>query len=121
MKTADELAVEQVRKELAIRLREAREYLGISQDDAAEVLGIARPAVTLIESGGRKIEAVELGKLAKLYGRSVDFFLNGKEETDSNDKSLLFLARATKGLSENDIEQLTKFSDYLRSSTKSKR
>jgi len=109
------------RIELATRLREAREYIGISQDEAASVLGISRPAMTLVESGGRKVEAVELGKLASLYGRSVDFLLHGENVKEQEDKKLAFLARATHGLSESDFEQLERFSEYLRSSSKSPR
>jgi transcriptional regulator with XRE-family HTH domain len=107
------------RQGLAERLREAREYVGISQDEAAASLGIARPAMTLIESGGRKVEAVELGKLAKLYGQDVETLLNGS--TPEKDNKLAFLARATHGLSAADLEQLERFSEYLRNSAKSKR
>lgn len=118
MSTGEENSVEQQRIELATRLREAREYVGMSQDDAAAVLGISRPAITLIESGGRKVEAVELGKLAKLYGRTIDFLLSGKESDAKENEKIAFLARATKGLSDHDLEQLGRFSEYLRSSSK---
>ncbi|MGD0958776.1 MAG: helix-turn-helix transcriptional regulator [Methylomonas sp.] len=113
MNTEDENMTVQERLNLAIRLREAREYLGISQDEAAVVLGISRPAVTLIESGGRKIEAIELGRLASLYGCSLDYLLTGQREQTN----LQFLARATKGLSDNDLDQLARFSDFLRVSS----
>jgi transcriptional regulator with XRE-family HTH domain len=110
--------IDERRLQLAERLREAREYVGMSQDEAAVVLGISRPAVTLIESGGRKVEAVELGKLAALYGKDVDWLLSG--EAQKPDDKVAFLARAIHGLSGSDLEQLQRFSEYLRNSAKTK-
>ncbi|WP_322038393.1 helix-turn-helix domain-containing protein [Burkholderia cenocepacia] len=104
---------------LAQRLREAREYVGMSQEDVATALGISRPAVTNIEAGTRKVEAVELDKLSQLYGKTVQFFLTG--ESNVQDTRVVFLARATHGLSDRDFEELGRFAEFLRSSGKSKR
>ena len=46
---------DQDRLRLAERLRDAREYVGLSQDEVANALGVSRPAVTNIESGNRKV------------------------------------------------------------------
>ncbi len=46
---------------LAERLREAREYLGLSQQFVAEHTSIPRVAISAIENGKRKVEALELG------------------------------------------------------------
>ena len=53
---------EHLRLAMATRLREAREYLGFSQDEVAVSLGVSRPAITNIEAGSRKVEAIELQK-----------------------------------------------------------
>lgn len=110
---------ERQRLELAARLRGAREYLGLSQDEVASAIKLSRPAVTNIESGTRKVEAFELDKLARLYSRSVEFLLTGKEAAENEDKNIAFLARATKGLSGRDMEELGRFADFLRNSPKS--
>lgn len=107
------------RRQLAQRLREARDYVGLSQEDVANVLGISRPAVTNIESGTRKVEAVELEKLSSLYGRSVQFLLNGDAQNDES--RIAFLARATNGLTERDLEELERFAAFLKSTPKAKR
>jgi transcriptional regulator with XRE-family HTH domain len=106
------------RMQLARRLREAREYVGLSQEDVAFALAISRPAVGNIEAGNRKVEAVELTKLSSLYGQTIEYFLG--EEVQSNDKRVAFLARAIHGLSERDIEELTRFATFLRSTPKAK-
>ena len=117
----DESGVEQQRAELGLRLRQARDYVGLSQDDVASVLGVSRPAVTLIESGARKVEAIELSKLATLYGTTVEYLLTGQKTVTVEDEKLAFLARATQGLSESDLDQLLRFTDYLRNSSKTTR
>ena len=40
---------------LGERLRESREFLGLSQQEVAELLELTRPAVTNIETGKRKV------------------------------------------------------------------
>lgn len=62
---------------LAGRIRIAREARSISQDDAAKHLGIPRPSLTLMESGKRRIQALELASLSRLYGVAVASFLEG--------------------------------------------
>ena len=62
-------------KKLGERLRSARKSLGLTQEDIARTLGRSRSYVALIERGERKIGLEELFSLAKLYGRSLDYFL----------------------------------------------
>ncbi len=52
------------RQLLGSRLKEAREYLGLSQDEVARIVHIPRPAISLMEAGQRKVEAIELKRLA---------------------------------------------------------
>ncbi|WP_107310497.1 helix-turn-helix domain-containing protein [Burkholderia metallica] len=107
------------REAMAARLKDAREYLGLSQDDVATALGISRPAVTNIESGNRKVEAVELDQLAKLYGRPVNYFLSG--ENDEVEGKVAFYARTFKDLSEKDLDEVARFAEFLRASGSSKK
>jgi transcriptional regulator with XRE-family HTH domain len=106
------ISTEEMRLALARRLREAREYVGLSQDEVAEALNISRPGVTHLESGQRKVESTELQKLSTLYGRTVDYLLNGVEL--AAESQVAFLARALHGLSANDMEELSRFAKFLR-------
>jgi transcriptional regulator with XRE-family HTH domain len=61
-------------RRLGEKLRKHREYLGMSQQYVAECTGIPRTAVSDIERGQRKVDAVELTKFARSlltrkYGR----------------------------------------------------
>lgn len=108
------------RQKLGERLRSEREYLGFSQDEVAEVLGITRSAVSLIESGQRKVEVLELKRLAALFGKTVGF-LTGDEIPPKASEPVRALARLAKGLSPSDIDELQRFADFLRTRGKTKR
>jgi len=106
------------RKALGERLRQAREYLGFSQDQVATVLGVPRSALSLMETGQRKVEALELKKLATLYKRPVGYFTGEEEESFGAD--VKHLARKVAELSEDDRPEVERFADFLRARKKSK-
>ncbi len=102
------------RKLLGERLREAREYLGFSQEEVATFLGVPRSALSLIETGQRKVDALELKKLAGLYKRPVSHFTGEKAEEPSFGADVQHLARKVSELSPDDREELSRFADFLR-------
>ena len=71
------------RQRLGNRLRDARKYLGLKQDEVASYLKIPRTALTDIENGQRRVEAIELTRLAKLYRQSVAYF-TGEDEASAS-------------------------------------
>lgn len=108
---------EDQRADMAQRLREAREYVGLSQEDVAQALGLSRPAITNIETSNRRVEAVELDKMATLYRQSVTFLLSGKDAIGTVPAKVQFLARAVKGLSPKDMEEVARFASFLKRSS----
>lgn len=106
---------------MAARLRDAREYLGMSQDEVAAALKLSRPAITNIESGSRKVEAIELDQLAQLYGRSVTYFLSGEQADQTSSERVAFYARTLTGLSEKDLTEVARFAEFLRAGSASKK
>jgi len=109
------------RTEMARRLKEAREYLELQQDEVARDLGVPRTAISLIESGQRKVEALELQKLARLYQRPVGYF-TGEEAADIGlPPQVAHLARAASKLSNRDRDELSRFADYLRARSQSEK
>jgi len=103
------------RKTLGERLREAREYLGFSQEEVATFLGVPRSALSLMEAGQRKVDALELKKLAGLYKRPVGHFTGEEVEDASFGEDVTHLARKVSELSYEDREELSRFADFLRS------
>lgn len=109
-------AEEQELAQLGQRLKEAREYMGYSQEFVADQLGIPRASVSAVENGKRKVSSLELKQLAKLYRQPVSFLLDEKETVyaAAPDQNVLALHKATKGLSEADKEQVLRFAQFLR-------
>ncbi len=111
------------RKSLGARLREAREYLGLSQEEVARAVGLKRPAISLLENGQRKVDALELKKLAELYQRPVTDFTGATEvfEGSAMPESVQHLARAAAKLKEGDRAELLRFAQFLGAKADSKR
>ena len=107
----------QYRQQLGARLREAREYLGLLQEEVAQYLRIPRSALSHIESGQRRIDALELKRLAALYKQPVSHFTDDELEVGMAD-DIAHLARSAAALSENDRQELARFADYLRARAK---
>lgn len=94
------------------RLRKVREYLGLSQEFVAKQTGIPRPAISAIENGKRRVEALELNALATLYKHPVTYFLEGALAEPA---SIRAIAREAVGLTDRDREQVLQFAQFLKS------
>jgi transcriptional regulator with XRE-family HTH domain len=102
------------RRRLGERLREARKYLGLKQEDVAAYLKIPRTALGDIESGQRRVEAIELIRLAKLYKQPASYFTGEDAAAAALPASVAHLARQAAKLSNEDQEELSRFVEYLR-------
>ena len=102
------------RARLSTRLKEAREYCGFTQEEAAEHLGVPRTAISLMESGTRRVGALELQRLAKLYQTTMEKLTDHDQETPEPE-SVRLVARATAELSVNDRKEVLRFAQFLQS------
>ena len=100
------------KQKLIVRLKEAREYIGASQDKVATYLGVSRSAVSEMESGKRSVSAVELKKLATLYQRPVSWFTD--DVVSGVPADIEYLARTASELSDNDRTDLQRFAEFLK-------
>ncbi len=102
-------------KALAERLRDTREYLGLSQQFVSEQSGIPRSAISDIERGVRKVDSIELKKLSRLYRYPIEYFLGGGDEGDAADaETVQALARAAGELTKEDQQEVLRFANFLR-------
>jgi transcriptional regulator with XRE-family HTH domain len=102
---------------MGARLREAREFLGLSQEAVAEILGIPRASVSAMESGRRKVSSLELRDLARLYKRPLEFFYDDERRNDTEvDETAQALFRATRNLTSDDQAQVVRFAEFLKGS-----
>lgn len=107
------------RAKLAERLRDAREYLGFSQDQVAQYLGVSRSALSNIETDQRKVEATELKRLATLYKKPLTYFTGELDPPgDALPPDVEHIARKASKLTPKDRQELARFADFLRSRAK---
>lgn len=105
MKTSEEK-----NREIGQKIRRARESAEKSQKELADVLGFeSATAISLIESGERKIKVEDLEKIANFLCRDVKFFLGIEEKTD-----VRFALRADKELSMKNQEEILNFIDFIK-------
>lgn len=99
------------------RLRIAREYLELKQEEAAEAVGLSRSALSLVENGRRKVDAVELARFAQVYGQTIEA-LTGIAKSPPLPENVRALARAATELSAEDRDELLRFAEFLQSRPK---
>jgi transcriptional regulator with XRE-family HTH domain len=97
--------------ELGTRLREVREYLGLSQQAVATATGIPRTAISDIERGERKVDSLEIRKFARTYHYPVGYLLG--EQSDPVETTTA-LARAVDDLTDDDRTELLRFAQFLK-------
>jgi transcriptional regulator with XRE-family HTH domain len=97
------------RRQLAERLKGARELRGLSQEAVARQLGLPRPAISHIENGHRRVEALELTELARIYERPLSYFTMNEHESQFEK-----LRRATEDLNDQDRDEVIRFAEDLK-------
>lgn len=63
------------------RLIRARREAGLKQADVADQLGKPQSYVSKCEAGDRRVDVIELVRLARIYGKSLDWFVAEDEGT----------------------------------------
>ena len=101
------------RLDLAKRLKDAREYLELSQDEVATALNVPRSAISLLEAGQRRVEALELKRLAEIYQRPIGYFTGENPEPAALSETVQHLARTAAKLTDRDREELQRFAEFL--------
>jgi Zn-dependent peptidase ImmA (M78 family) len=90
-------------------LQNARKALDITQDEVSSALGISRSAISLIESGQRNINSIELARFANLYHKTISEFLD--PEPTPNGFEILF---RTERISKEDRAKIIEFEDLCK-------
>lgn len=99
--------------QLGERLKKKRDYLNMSQQLVSDRTGIPRSAISDIERGERRVDSLELKKLARLYRQPVSYFLAEEAEADAGEYVLAGLPRALAGLTDGDQKTVMDFAEYL--------
>lgn len=104
-------------KEIADRLRTAREQAGLSQGQVAKILNYQRPTISEIEAARRKVTAEEIGKFADMYGVTIDWILGRAQPKEAVSSSLLLAARELGKLKKSDLDKVIDFLQTIKKGT----
>lgn len=108
--------------ELARRLREAREFMNLSQQFVSQQTGIPRSAISDIERGSRRVESLELKRFAELYRMPVSYLLGDVAPDESElaeaaalprNPTMEALARTAAEMGEKEREEVLRFALFL--------
>lgn len=64
------------RKKFCLKLRKARIEAGLKQEDVAKYMGLPISAISVMESGARRVDVFELSKLADCYKKPIEWFFH---------------------------------------------
>lgn len=109
------------RASLGQRLKDVREYCGYSQEEVAKYLDIPRSAISLIETGDRRLDALELKKLAKLFQCKIEELTDESGTEYNTPESIQMVARAASVLSQKDQKEVLRFAEFLKSRKRDKK
>ncbi|MEU7170977.1 helix-turn-helix transcriptional regulator [Micromonospora tulbaghiae] len=98
---------------LSDRLKKTREYLNFSQQWVSERTGIPRSAISEIERGARRVDSLELKKLARLYRYPVSYFLDEDLDAIPAEHAVAGLPRRLTNLRPEDLNQVMRFAQFL--------
>ena len=63
-------------KQIGQRIAELRKMKGLSQEELAKKIKISRPSLTQIELGNRSVDIIEMQKISRVLGFSLDDFVS---------------------------------------------
>ncbi|RJQ32231.1 MAG: helix-turn-helix domain-containing protein [Actinobacteria bacterium] len=91
-------------------IKKAREEEGLSQKQLAGLIGFeSGTAISLIESGKRKVAIEDLELIAKVLHRDIKYFLGQQEQIDFR-----LALRASNDLTAKDKEKILDFIDFVK-------
>ncbi len=97
---------------IAQRLRAAREQAGLSQGQVAKHFNLARPTISEVEAGRRRVSGEELQNFAKLYKVSVAWL--AKEKPETANPAVELAARELAKLKDDDFKNIMNLLKSLR-------
>ncbi len=109
------MTTENAKKEIADRLRLAREQAGLSQGQVARILGLHRPTISQIEAAQRALKAEEVQQFAKLYDVKEAWLLHGESVLPGKqDPRIELAARELSKLKKKDLDSILQLMQILR-------
>lgn len=100
------------------RIKQLRNEKNINQDVLAKLLGLEIAGISKLETGRVPLKDEYIVKLAEYFGVSTDYLLGKSDIRNPEELNKVQFANAggldTKGLDEEDLEELQRQIDYIK-------
>lgn len=73
------------KEEFCKKLKQARIEANLKQSQVSEILDLPISAISLMESGERKVDIFELFELSKIYKKNIQYFIQ-EQKTQGNNR-----------------------------------
>ncbi|MEX0748869.1 MAG: helix-turn-helix transcriptional regulator [Candidatus Saccharimonadales bacterium] len=104
-------------KKIGGRIRDARIRVGLTQQQLAEAVGYkSSTAISLIESGERRVQINELEEIGRKLSVTIGYLLDGEVASEHKDVSIAL--RADEDLSEEDVKGVMNYIEWMKSQRK---
>ena len=90
----------------------------IHQKELSDYLGLSKNTMTGWKNGNNKSYMKHLPKIAEFFGVSVDYLLGKETPATENDFTYALYNELAHDLSEEQLQQLKQFADFLRNGKK---
>lgn len=108
-------------KDIGLRIQLAREEKEMSQEQLARAMGCSQSALSNYEKGKRRLYLSQLEKLAGILEKPMDYFMeswspkeNHSSSSENFDTKIVKIVRDLHQLSEEQLEELSKYIHYLK-------
>lgn len=100
------------------RIKQLRNEKNINQDVLAKILGLEIAGISKLETGRVPLKDEYIVKLSEYFGVSTDYLLGKSDVRNPEELNKVQFANAggldTKGLDEEDLEELQRQIDYIK-------
>lgn len=93
------------------KIKELREYQGLTQSELARLSGLTPAAISQIESSKRVPTLKTFKKISDALGVKIEYFIKERKTTTPNEK--LIEEIKAKNITKRDIAEILRFVDFL--------
>ena len=100
--------------DVLIRILTLLDEKNLQQKDLSDYLGLSKNTITGWKNGNNRSYKKYLPQIAEFFGVSVDCLLGNETPTVENDFTYALYNELAHGLSEEQLQRLKQFADFLR-------
>ncbi|MGE5373064.1 MAG: helix-turn-helix domain-containing protein [Solirubrobacterales bacterium] len=104
-------------KEIGLKIQQAREERGLSQDQLARLIGCSQSALSNYEKGKRRLYLSQLELLSQALERPIEYFMQSRLEPENpvgDQNELQWLINEVRTMTSEERRELAVFLEYLR-------